>query len=525
MKRWLGIFCLTVFGLWASTASAATLEPLADNGDWGSSPIFVTGPPNDGRVFVVERGDSGSNQASIRIVANGVLQPTPFLTVPNVALASERGLLSMAFAPDYSASGLFYVFWVAQDDDALDPSTTTGDIRIVEFRRSDSNPNLADPTSARMVLKVPHSAGNHNGGWMAFGPDGLLYFTIGENANPANAQSKSNLLGKVMRIDPSGADDGDYGIPPGNPFADGAGGARPEIYTYGLRNPFRASFAPDGSLVIGDVGQNTTEEIDVGGLAGKNLGWPTCEGFCDTPDPLLTDPFFEYAQQDPPDHLCAVLGGYVVRDPDLAGLTGRYLYGDLCNANLRTLDLSVAGGDPADPGIDVPDGAQTLRSFGEDSGGCLYLVSSQNVYRFTAGTSSPAACPHSPSPPDPPADTTRPSVALSSQARYLRRTITFSLKCSEDCAVKAGGSLKTRKKKGKASFRFKYGPVELPAASNAWTKIELSLGKPAFRKARRAFRNGRSLYALIDISATDPSGNSRQMKLRMNIRRTKPYAG
>lgn len=147
----------------------------------------------------------------------------------------------------------------------------------------------------------------------------------------------------------------------------------------------------------------------------------------------------------------------------------------------------MAGGDPADPGIDVPDGAQTLRSFGEDSGGCLYLVSSQNVYRFTAGTSSPAACPHSPSPPDPPADTTRPSVALSSQARYLRRTITFSLKCSEDCAVKAGGSLKTRKKKGKASFRFKYGPVELPAASNAWTKIELSLGKPAFRSGPTGF--------------------------------------
>ena len=528
MKRWLGIFCVTVFGLWASSASAATLKPLASSGDWASEPIFATAPPNDGRVFVVERGNAASHQASIRIVEDGVIQTEPFLTVPNVDLTGERGLLSMAFAPDYATSGLFYVFWVAREDDSLDSSTSAGDIRIVEFRRSESNPDLADPSSARLVFKTPHSATNHNGGWMAFGPDGNLYFTIGDNAAGSNAQDLTKIFGKVLRIDPAGAGPLDYSIPSDNPYAESPGGALPEVFTSGLRNPFRASFAPDGDLVIGDVGQNTTEEIDVGDLAGKNMGWPTCEGFCDTPDPLLTDPFFEYAQQDPPDSLCAVLGGYVVRDPDLTGLTGRYLYGDLCNAGLRTLNLAVAGGDPVDPGITLSDGAYSLRSFGEDSRGCTYVVTSQNVYRVAAGASSPVACPHSvppPDPPVPPVDTTSPSVALSGQARFLRRTIALYVKCSEDCTINARGSLNTRKRQGRKNYRFGYAKTGVPATSNTWTKVELTLAASALKNARRTFRSGRSLYALIDITASDPSGNSRRVKTRINIRRAKPPGG
>ena len=215
----------------------------------------------------------------------------------------------------------------------------------------------------------------------------------------------------------------------------------------------------------------------------------------------------------------------MVRDPDLTGLVGRYLYGDLCNSDLRSLNLSVAGGDPVDPGITNDDGPYSLRSFGEDSRGCIYVLTSANAYRVAAGASSPVACPHSvppPDPPVPPVDTTSPSVALSSHAQFLRRTLGFSLKCSEQCTVRAAGQLKTRKKKGKRNRSFGYPSVEREAAGNTWTRIELTLGKATLKKARRTFRSGRSLFVLINIKASDPSGNSRKMKTRINIRRKKP---
>ncbi len=231
------------------TAGAAALVPLAPGSAWGSSPVDATSPPGDSRLFVVERS------GTVRIVADGTLLPEPFLTVPNVATGGERGLLSIAFSPDYATSGLFYVFTVANTPDAF--GGEEGDLRVLEYRRSATDPNRADPASARLVLSQEHhSANNHNGGQLMFGPEGLLYVTMGDGANGSNSQSLATDLGKILRIDPRLQPGGaPFGVPPSNPFV-GVAGAKPEIYALGLRNPFRASFAPDGDLVLPDVGNS-----------------------------------------------------------------------------------------------------------------------------------------------------------------------------------------------------------------------------------------------------------------------------
>lgn len=521
MKRLVVISVLAFLSLSSSVASGAVLKPLATPSDWGSEPIFATAPPNDGRLFVVERGDSSDHQASIRILRNGVLQPSPFLTIPNVDLDGERGLLSMAFSPDYATSGLFYVFYVANGPDTLNAGSK-GDIRIVEYQVSSGNSDIADPASARLVFKTPHSKTNHNGGWLAFGPDGKLFFTIGDDAASSNSQDLSKVFGKVLRIDP--ADPDGVGpltatIPADNPFL-GEPAARGEVYTQGLRNPFRGSFAPNGDLVIADVGQNTTEEVDAGNLAGKNMGWPDCEGFCSPSDPLFTDPIYAYPHTLP---ICsAILGGYVVRDPDLAGLTGRYLYGDLCDNNLRTLNLSVAGADPVNPGISI--GSDDLRSFGEDSRGCSYVVTAQNVYRVAADAGSPTACPHTGqvvNPPPPPVDTTKPGIALDAKARYLGRQIRFGVKTDEVTTLKTTGVLHARRKGRKKARDFRYNPASADLAANTSATVKLTLPGPRLKAARKLFRSGRALRARMVTTATDSSGNSRTIRFTINIRRQK----
>ncbi|HWP33179.1 MAG TPA: PQQ-dependent sugar dehydrogenase, partial [Solirubrobacterales bacterium] len=391
MKPWLcSIAALAVLGLLApATAGAAALVPLAPASSWSSLPLHAASPPGDPRLFVVERG------GGVRIVEEGVLQPTPFLTVPNVATSGERGLLSIAFSPDYATSGLFYVFTVAAGPDALDPSGVAGDVRIVEYRRS-ANPDLADPASARLVFEHDHSgSGSHYGGQLAFGPDGLLYATLGDAAFGDNAQDLSNDLGKVLRIDPRDPPGPEsFGVPTSNPFV-GTGGARPEIYALGLRNPYRASFGPSGELIVADVGQAAWEEVDLGTptgtpaattLAGANLGWPTCEGACDPPDASFVDPVFQYPHDGGPSEAtgCAVIGGLVVRDPALAGLTGRYLYGDRCRGDLRTLNLGVTGADPRPAGVSLPEDSGAPLGFGEDAYGCVYVMTDGTAYRLAA---------------------------------------------------------------------------------------------------------------------------------------------
>ncbi|MBX5469974.1 MAG: PQQ-dependent sugar dehydrogenase [Thermoleophilaceae bacterium] len=336
------------------------------------APVYATSPPGDStRLFVVEQA------GRIRVIRRGRVLRRPFLDIGSRVLAGgERGLLSMAFAPDYARSRLFYVYFTDR----------SGDIRIEEFRAA--GPDIASAASGRLVLSQDHSQfPNHNGGALAFGPDGLLYIGLGDGGSendPSNhGQDLGSLLGKILRIDPRPSGGRPYSIPASNPFR-GRPGARPEIYAYGLRNPWRFSFdRRTGDLVIADVGQNLYEEIDFarrGRARGVNYGWRRFEGrhrFSDTPAPGAVPPVLEQTHAD---GWCAIVGGYVVRDRSLGSLYGRYLYGDNCKTGIRSVRLSSgrARGDRS-MGLGVP----ALSSFGEDARGRVYVTSlAGGVYRL-----------------------------------------------------------------------------------------------------------------------------------------------
>src|SRR5262245_5231913 len=259
------VTCLGLLALGPARASALGLQQVGPSFD---QPVFVTAPAGDPRLFVVER------PGYIQVIHDGTV--SQFLDVhTRTTTDGERGLLSMAFDPNYASNGLFNVFYTG---DGVDAGGAPGDIHIDEFRVS-SNPNVADSASLRTVWTFSHGASNHNGGQLQFGPDGYLYLTVGDNANGANAQSLSNPYGKLLRIDPHGSGQGVHGVPADNPFVV-VPGATPEIWALGLRNPFRFSFDhATGDLAIGDVGAGSREEIDFsraasGGGRGANYGWP-----------------------------------------------------------------------------------------------------------------------------------------------------------------------------------------------------------------------------------------------------------
>jgi glucose/arabinose dehydrogenase len=294
------------------------------------APVFAASPPGDARIFVAEKG------GTIRILRGGVLLPTPFLDWSDEVLSdqTERGLLGLAFHPDYGELPRFYVYYAALD----------GDIRIVEFEVS-SNPDVADPRSVRPIVTIPHGNIIHFGGWMGFGPDGYLYVSVGDGAVPANAQDITNqLLGKILRLDVNGDDfpaDAirNYGIPADNPFVGMEGDD--EIWAFGLRNPWRCGFdRVTGDLYITDVGSRFWEEINVqraGRPGGANYGWPCVEGDrclnaagCDCDDPSFIAPAFAY----PHTRDCAIIGGYVYRGCAVPELQGAYLFADYCSAGV-----------------------------------------------------------------------------------------------------------------------------------------------------------------------------------------------
>jgi hypothetical protein len=298
----------------------------------------------------------------------------------------------MAFAPDYATSRRFYVFYTRD-------STVTGEqyyLRIEEFRRSAADPDVADPASRRIVLEIPHlETSIHNGGQLQFGPDGLLYISVGDGGPQGdpngNGQNTGTLLGKILRIDPVGTLPGQYSIPADNPFAGATAGAD-EIYSYGLRNPWRFSFDRlTGDLTIGDVGYDSWEEVDfmpIGAGRGANFGWHCFEGsqpLSPTPTdcttlPSETPPVLEYAH--PATGPAAVTGGYVIRDGALPSLLGRYIYADIYDVfggELHTAQL-FAGGSSGDSGLGV--GATNVDSFGEDACAHIYVTTfAGNVYR------------------------------------------------------------------------------------------------------------------------------------------------
>ena len=355
----------------AAPANAESLVEVADGGSWGSSPIHLTAPLNDPRVFVAERG------GAIRIVENGVVLPTPFLTIPNVDTDGERGLMSIAFAPDYASSGLFYVFV------SLEGSPST--LNVLQFQVT-GNPYIANPT-ATPILTINHTgATNHNGGQLLFARDGNLFVTIGEFANSANSQDLTNLLGKVLRINPRVPSAlGNYSAPADNPFA-GTPGARPEIWALGFRNPYRATIAPGDMLVVGDVGDGAWEEIDIVNKGG-NYGWPNCEGACTPANPAFVDPYFTYPHPSGGGGE-SVIAGNVVRDPTLTSLFGRLLFSDLSN-NYPMSSMSLGGvPDPRPTGMS----ADFTIGYGEDARGCAYLLASGQVFRI-APDGGGAVCP------------------------------------------------------------------------------------------------------------------------------------
>jgi glucose/arabinose dehydrogenase len=364
------ITVLTVAGLAALPAAAQAAPRLQVVASGFSSPVHVTTPPGDARLFVVE-------QAGRVLVLTGGRRLT-FLDVRRqVEAGGEKGLLSIAFHPRYAANGRFYVNYTA-------PGAPDSETRVVEYR---ARRNRALPGTARVLLRIPQPYPNHKGGQLQFGPDGFLYVGMGDGGDggdPQNrAQNPEELLGKMLRIDVDRRSGGRaYAIPESNPFS--SGGGRPEIWALGLRNPWRFSFdRATGDLWIGDVGQGSVEEIDrvprgTGGLL--NFGWDAFEGrrpFDPKPTPgRLIQPVSQY------DHSqgCSITGGFVYRGRRAPSLRGRYVYADYCSDWVRAIRPTAGGASAPRTYRAVPG----ITSFGENARGELYVVSSSTgrLYRL-----------------------------------------------------------------------------------------------------------------------------------------------
>jgi glucose/sorbosone dehydrogenase len=386
----------------AAPAPAATLAPIGEF----AQPIYVTSSPDDpDELLVVER------EGRVMRVDGGAKSVYGDLGGLVSCCEGERGLLSIAPAPDFAASGRFYAAYTGTPA----AGGGEGDLHVDAFRPA---PAGGGELLRDRILTVGHTEfANHNGGQLQFGPDGYLYVSAGDGGGGGDpfgsGQDTESLLGKVLRIDPLPGAEPAYAIPPGNPFAGGPG--RDEIWAYGLRNPWRFSFdrASDDTIVA-DVGQSAREEVDfspspaagVAGGAGANYGWNCREGFVaysGAPESCLgasgfADPAFDYPHGDPGGgaaHGCAITGGYVVRDGGLGDLYGRYLYADFCIGELRSLVLpAIAGGTATD---DRSEGMQVTEpvSFGEDSCGRIYVVSGAGTVYHLEGTAG-TACPTSP---------------------------------------------------------------------------------------------------------------------------------
>jgi glucose/arabinose dehydrogenase len=375
------VMALVIAGCHDSTSPVRTtlppgltlkLSPFVTTGL--ASPVFLTQPLNDGRIFVVEQG------GRIRVITNGVLQATPFLDISSRVLSGgERGLLSVAFHPQYATNHFFYVYFTTQ---------TNGDIRIERFTAT-ANPEVADPASTKLILTTPHSTfSNHNGGLLTFGPDGMLYAGLGDGGGGGdplgNGQNFNALLASLLRLD---VDHGDpYAIPADNPFV-GQANERGELWAKGLRNPWRYAFdPPTGNLYIADVGQDLHEEVDVqpATSGGLNYGWNVMEGASCYNATTCTQtgfklPVIDYGHNP----ACSITGGYVYRGSAIPGIVGHYFYSDFCAGFLRSFRYSNgAAVDQKDWGLTM----SNVTSFGVDSGGELYVLSGNIILKIVQGS-------------------------------------------------------------------------------------------------------------------------------------------
>jgi glucose/arabinose dehydrogenase len=360
-----------------------------------SSPLFATHAPGDTeRLFILEQ----TGRIRILDLNTDTLLPTPFLNVdPLSASGGERGLLGLAFHPDYANNGFFFINY----------TDNSGNTVVARYTVSAGDDDVADPASAMTLLSITQPFANHNGGWLGFGPDGYLYIGTGDGGSgndPGNrAQDITNqLLGKILRIDVNSDDfpadlSKNYAIPANNPFA--AGGGDPEIWAFGIRNPWRSSFdRMTGDFYIGDVGQGAQEEVNVqpahaigslvgepGYQGGRNYGWRCMEGFsctglsgCTCNDTALTLPVHQYS------HTVgfSITGGYVYRGTEIPDIQGRYFFADFISTNIWSFVWDGAGGitdlqnctaaiTPSMDGFAV----NNIASFGEDANGEMYIVS------------------------------------------------------------------------------------------------------------------------------------------------------
>ena len=323
-----------------------------------------------GRIFVVEQA------GRIRILDNGVVLPSPFLDISTkLVCCGEQGLLSVAFPPGFAAKGYFYVNYTRAPDGAT---------VVARYRFSAGDANVADPVSEEVILTIPQPFANHNGGQLAFGPDGYLYIGMGDGGSGGdplnNGQSPGTLLGKILRIDVESGT-APYVVPLDNPFV-GVAGYRPEIWALGLRNPWRFSFDRlTGDLYIGDVGQGAVEEVDVqpsGIPGGRNYGWNIMEGggcynsaTCNAAGLTLPIATYDHSQG------CSITGGVVYRGAALPALQGIYFYGDYCSGRIWGLRMRGAAWETAV--LPVPgDPSMNITTFGEDEAGNVYVVNYAN---------------------------------------------------------------------------------------------------------------------------------------------------
>jgi glucose/arabinose dehydrogenase len=363
-------------GAFDPDAFAIGLELVAEG---FARPVQIV-DPNDasGRLFVVEQG------GTVRFLVDGAIQEDIFLDIGDqISTGNEQGLLSMALHPNFAENGTFFI----------DYTDGNGDTQIERWQVSTDDPNVADPESAVTVLTVDQPYPNHNGGLLLFGPDGYLYVGLGDGGSQGdphgNGQSLGTLLGKILRIDVDNPDEGlAYGIPDDNPYV-GAEGAMPEIWVYGLRNPWRFSFdRASGDLFIGDVGQNVYEEVGLlpEGDDGRNFGWsvmdgPECYAGSDCDPSAFEAPIFSYTHEEGG---CSITGGYVYRGDAIPELQGVYLTADYCSGLVwgvgRDADGAWGASAPIETGI-------SISSFGEDADGELYVVDlSGGIYRVTAAS-------------------------------------------------------------------------------------------------------------------------------------------
>ncbi len=347
-----------------------------------AQPLYVTAPAGDAeRLFIVEQGAGGTARIKILNLVTQTVNLTPFLTISGITTGGERGLLGLAFHPDYATNGYFFV----------NHTDSAGDTVVQRYTVS-VDPNVADPNSVTPVIGFTQTDTNHNGGWIDFGPDGYLYIASGDGGGGGDpdetGQDLDTLLGKMLRIDVDGDDfpadpDRNYAVPTDNPFVGVSG--LDEIWAYGLRNPWRNSFDRlTGDLYIADVGQWDWEEVNVqpaSSTGGENYGWDCYEGNhafeltgCDDPN-TMTFPVHEYDHSEG----CSITGGYVYRGAQICDLQGTYFFADYCTDTIwsfRYDNGSIADLQDRTAELDPPTFLviNDITSFGEDGVGEMYIV-------------------------------------------------------------------------------------------------------------------------------------------------------